>query len=242
MGESYIPKFTTVLELFFLVFLRLYGSDSLVCIKKNNHAWGLIVANRFSKPCKIHISYSWSHIHSWKKVVTPHLRQWNQHGSNFCASSGLKLTWNAPVTAPQWNPTLPWSDFHLMPSGIAGVQSRSSGGHFPKSAFVLWPFRINNCIIFSQFSLIVLIMPRPTPIGIRHTVLALACQGMRQSTIAGCVGLSGATVNRILQRHVAAGTLVPCKSMGAPRKIIHRQAHVYSVWSDRITWLVLRPL
>ena len=30
-----------------------------------------------------------------------------------CASSGLKLTWNVHVTAPQQNPTLPWPDFHF---------------------------------------------------------------------------------------------------------------------------------
>ena len=76
---------------------------------------------------------------------------------------------------------------------------------------------------FFQFSMIVLIMPRPTSIGIRHEVLALACEGMWQSAIAGCMGQSRATVNRILQRHVATGTLVPGKSTGAPRMTTPRQ-------------------
>ena len=51
-----------------------------------------------------------------------------------------------------------------MPSGIVDVQNHSLGGHFPKSASALWQVRINNCIFFSQFSLIAIIMPRQTPI------------------------------------------------------------------------------
>ena len=38
--------------------------------------------------------------------------------------------------------------------------------------------------IFSQYSLIVLIMDRPNPIGIRHEVLALAFEAMWQNAIA----------------------------------------------------------
>ena len=62
-------------------------------------------------------------------------------------------------------------------------------------------------------------MLRPTPIGIRHEVLALAHEGMRQSAIDGRMGLNRATIKRILQRHTATGTLVPGKSTGASRKI-----------------------
>ena len=40
-------------------------------------------------------------------------------------------------------------------------------------------------------------MPRSTPPGIRREVLALAHEGMRQSAIAGRMGLTCATVNRI---------------------------------------------
>ena len=61
-------------------------------------------------------------------------------------------------------------------------------------------------------------MPRPIPIGIRHEVLALAHEGMRQNAIAGRVGLTHATINRILPRHVATGTLEPGKSTEVPRK------------------------
>ena len=55
-------------------------------------------------------------------------------------------------------------------------------------------------------------MPRPTPMGIRHEVFALAR-----------VGLTRATVNRIFKRHAATGSLVPGKSSGAPRKTTPRQ-------------------
>ena len=61
-------------------------------------------------------------------------------------------------------------------------------------------------------------MPRPIPIGIRYEVLALAHEGMRQSANTGRVGLTHATINRILPRHVATGTLEPSKSTVAPRK------------------------
>ena len=93
-----------------------------------------------------------------------------------------------------------------MPSGIAKVQNRSLGSHSPKFAY------------FSRFSLIVLIMPHPTVVAIRHEGLPLVREGMWQSAIAGCVCLTHATINRIPQRHTATGTLVPGKSTGALRK------------------------
>ena len=65
-------------------------------------------------------------------------------------------------------------------------------------------------------------MPRPTP-SIRYKLLAPASEGMRQSDTAGRVGLTRATINRILRRHAATGTLVPDKSTGAPRKTTPRQ-------------------
>ena len=66
-------------------------------------------------------------------------------------------------------------------------------------------------------------MPRPTPMVIRHEVFALACEGIKQGAIAALVGLTRATVNRILKRHAATGSLVPGKSSGAPRKTTPRQ-------------------
>ena len=66
-------------------------------------------------------------------------------------------------------------------------------------------------------------MPRPTPIGLRHEILALAHEGMPQGDIAGRVGVRRETVNRILHRHATTGSLEPGKSTGAPRKTTARQ-------------------
>ena len=77
--------------------------------------------------------------------------------------------------------------------------------------------------IFSKVFLIVRTMPRPIPMGIRHEVFALAHEGIKQGAIAARVGLTHATVNRILKRHAATGSLVPGKSSGAPRKTTPRQ-------------------
>ena len=49
-------------------------------------------------------------------------------------------------------------------------------------------------------------MPRPTPMGIRHEVFALAREGIKQGAIAARVGLTRATVNRILKRHATTGS------------------------------------
>ena len=77
--------------------------------------------------------------------------------------------------------------------------------------------------IFSKVFLIVRTMLQPTPMGIRHEVFALAREGIKQGAIAARVGLTRATVNRILKRHAATGSLVPGKSSGAPRKTTPRQ-------------------
>ena len=66
-------------------------------------------------------------------------------------------------------------------------------------------------------------MPRPTPMGIRHEVFAHAREVIKQGAIAARVGLTRATVNRILKRHAATGSLVPGKSSGAPRITTPRQ-------------------
>ena len=78
-------------------------------------------------------------------------------------------------------------------------------------------------LIFSKVFLIVRTMPRPTPMGIRHEVFALTREGIKQSAIDVRVGLTRATVNRILKRHAATGSLMPGKSSGAPRKTTPRQ-------------------
>ena len=79
---------------------------------------------------------------------------------------------------------------------------------------------------FKSFFLIVRTMPRPTPMGIRHEVFALAREGINQGSIAARVGLTRATVNCILKRHAATGSWVPGKSSGASRKTTPRQDRV----------------
>ena len=61
-------------------------------------------------------------------------------------------------------------------------------------------------------------MPRPTPMGIRHEVFALAREGIKQGAIAARVGLTLATINRILKRHAAIGSLVPGSLQGLPER------------------------
>ena len=114
------------------------------------------------------------------------------------------------------------------------VQNCRLGGHFQKCFHTA--ARSNQLLhIFSQFSLIVLIMPRPTHIDIGYEVLALACEGMQKIAVAGRVGVTRATVYYILQKHAAIGTLVPGKSKGDPLKTTRRQDHALfgMVWQDR---------
>ena len=113
--------------------------------------------------------------------------------------------------------------FNARSSGIVKLRNHSIGGRSPKSIFTLWQLWINICIFFQKFFLIVRTMPRPTPMGIRHEVFALAREGIKQGAIAARVGLTHATVNRILKRHAATGSLVPGKSSGDPRETTPRQ-------------------
>ena len=156
-----------------------------------------------------------------KKVVTPPLKtikpMWIE------LSTWLKLAWYGPVIVPQRNPTLPWAD----------IQCKVQWDHRAPKPQYRWSFpqinlhtvtTLNQYLhIFSKVFLIVRTMPRPTPMGIRHEVFAFAREGIKQGAIAARVGLTRATVNRILKRHAATGSLVPGKSSGAPRKTTPRQ-------------------
>ena len=84
-------------------------------------------------------------------------------------------------------------------------------------------------------------MSRPTIIGIRHDVLALAREGKWQPDIAGHMGLTHATGNRILQRHAATGTLVPGKSTGLLGRPHLLKTVLCWGWLDRIASSALRP-
>ena len=98
---------------------------------------------------------------------------WNWHGM---------YLW---LLSNKFRPYLSWS-FTSMPSGIVEVQNCSLGDYSQKICLRTMAGSNQPLHIFSQFSLIVLIMPRQTPIDIGHEVLALACEGMRQSAIVCC--------------------------------------------------------
>ena len=84
-------------------------------------------------------------------------------------------------------------------------------------------------------------MPHPTPLGIRHEVFALAREGIKQGAIAARVGLTLATINHILKRHAAIGSLVPGSLQGLPeRQHLDKTVHCWG-WSDRIVSWVLGP-
>ena len=112
--------------------------------------------------------------------------------------------------------------FNARSSGIVELRNHSIGGCSPKSIFTLWQLWINICIFFQKFFWL-FEQCRPTPMGIRHEVFALAREGIKQGAIAARVGLTRAIVNRILKRHAATGSLVPGKSSGAPQKTTPRQ-------------------
>ena len=130
-------------------------------------------------------------------------------------------------------PCLCWN-FTSMPTGIIKVQTCSLWS-FPQICLHTVASSNQQLHFHSQFSLIVLIKPHPTPIGSSHEVLALAHEGMWQRAIAGPLGLTCANVNRILHRRVATGTLVPGKSIGAHWRTTPHQdcALLKIVWQNR---------
>ena len=66
-----------------------------------------------------------------------------------------------------------------MATGIVQVQNRSLGGQFSQICLCTVASSHQQLHVIYQFSLIVLIMSRPTPIGIKHEVLVLVHEGMR---------------------------------------------------------------
>ena len=142
-----------------------------------------------------------------KKVVAPPFAT-KSICIEFSCSQWAEIDINVPVTVLPRNPTLSWPDFHF---------NDKWDGRSPKPKLE-WSFPQICLAYFSQFSLIVLIVPCIAPLGISHEVVALAWEGMWQSAIASHVGLTCATINGILGTDVATRTLVPGKSTGAPWK------------------------
>ena len=158
-----------------------------------------------------------------KKVVTPPLKtikpMWIELLCFHLAEIGMIWT----VIVPQRNPILSWADIQCKVKWDRRAPKPQYRWSFPQITLHTVTTLNQYLHIFSKVFLIVRTMPRQTPMGIRHEVFALAREGIKQGAIAARVGLTRATVNRILKRHVATGSLVPGKSSGAPRKTTPRQ-------------------
>ena len=175
--------------------------------------------------------FSWLHHLKWsytllaKKVITPPLKtikpMWIELLCFHLAEIGM--IWTLECSPTKSDTTLGRHSMQGQVGSSSHSRNHSIGGRSPKSIFTLWQLWINICIFFQKFFLIVRTMPRPTPMDIRHEVFALAHEGNKPGAIAARVGLTRATVNRILKRHAATGSLVPGKSSGAPRKTTPRQ-------------------
>ena len=113
------------------------------------------------------------------------------------------------------NPALPWADIQCKVKWDRRALKQQYRWSFPQINLHTLTTLNQYLHIFSKV-LIVRTMPRQTPMGIRHEVFALAREGIKQGAIAARGGLTRATVNHILKRHAATGSLVPGKSSGAP--------------------------
>ena len=129
------------------------------------------------------------------------------------------------MIVPQRNPTLPRADIQCKVKWDRRAPKSQYRWSFPQINLHTVTTVNQYLHIFSKVFLIVQTMSRPTSMGIRHEVFALAREGIKQGAIAARVGLTRATVNRILKRHAATGSLVPGKSSGAPRKTTLRKDH-----------------
>ena len=132
--------------------------------------------------------------------------------------------------------------FNARSSGIVELRNHSIGGRSPKSIFTLWQLWINICIFFQKFFLIVRTMPRPTPMGIRHEVFALAREGIKQGAI-----LLPVWVWLVLPWTAYSKGILPldlwCQ---ASLQGLHERQHLGKTvhcwgWSDRIVSWVLGP-
>ena len=154
---------------------------------------------------------------------------------------GLKLAWYGPVIVPQRNPTLPWADIQCKVKWDRRAPKPQYRWSFPQINLHTVTTLNQYLHIFSNVFLIVRTMPRPTPMGIRHEVFALAREGIKQGAIAARVGLTRATVNRILKRHAATGLWCQASLQGLPeRQHLGKTVHCWG-WSDRIVSWVLGP-
>ena len=153
-----------------------------------------------------------------KKAVTPPLKtikpMWIELLCFHLAEIGM--IWTRDCS--QRNPTLPWADIQCKVKWDCRAPKPQCRWSFPQINLDTVTTLNQYFHIFSKVFLIVRTMPHPTPMGIRHEVFALAREGIKQGANAARVGLTRATINRILKRHAATGSLVPGKSSGLPKR------------------------
>ena len=140
------------------------------------------------------------------------------------------------MIVPQRNPTLPWADIQCKVRWDRRAPKPQYRWSSPQINLHTVTTLNQYLHIFSKVFLIVRTMPRPTPMGIRHEVFALAREGIKQGAIAARVGLTRATVNRILKRHAAMHWIFGARQVfrGSPKdNTSARRALLRMVRQDR---------
>ena len=108
--------------------------------------------------------------------------------------------------------------FNARSSGIVELWNHSIGGRSPKSIFTLCPLWINICLFFQKLFWLFEQCP-VQPLW----VLGMRCLHLPMRALSKVLLLPRATVDRILKRHAATGSLVPGKSSGALQMTTPRQ-------------------
>ena len=113
--------------------------------------------------------------------------------------------------------------FNARSSGIVELRNHSIGGRSPKSILTLWQLWINICIFFQKFFWLFEQCPVQPLWVLGMRCLHLPVRALSKVLLLPVWVWLVLTVNRILKRHAATGSLVPGKSSGAPRKTTPRQ-------------------
>ena len=122
------------------------------------------------------------------------------------------------MIVPQRNPTLPWADIQCKVKWDRRAPKPQYRWSFPQINLHTVTTLNQYLHIFSKVFLIVRTMPRPTPLGIRHEVFALALEGIKQGAIAARVGLTHATINRILKGMLPLDLWCQASLQGLPER------------------------
>ena len=130
------------------------------------------------------------------------------------------------MIVPQRNPTLPWADIQCKVKWDRRAPKPQYRWSFPQINLHTVTSLNQHLHIFSKVFFFWLFEQCPVqPLW----VLGMRCLHLpvKQGVIAARVGFTRATVNRILKRHAATGSLVPGKSSGAPRKTTPFARHYF---------------